>query len=690
MTEQLRRPSAAFRFRPAVRRIVTRFALVVCPPQVRQAGRTEGVLDEFEATLGVLPVVVRRLVPVTFVAFDQFARLYPRARGRRFTRLDDRAAEAYLRAVLAPRRLSVAAVLQRVKALVVMCYYELPQVKKELGYLPEAYIAAVSRRRLASYGAQIRDGEAAVLAGARDDADADSAGRHGNGGKLPGLIAPDAVTADIREDCGVVIVGSGAGGATMAAELAEAGVDVVVIEEGGYHPTESFTASAGRAARTLYRDGGVGLAIGRPPVLFSEGRCVGGSTVVNGGMSWRTPPRVLESWAREENVIAISEQDMEPYFARVEAQISVAHQDPETIGTDMRLLKAGADAKGWKIIPNLRNQLHCAGSNNCTNGCPTGAKRSMLVTAIPRALHSGARLYAGCRAERITTARGAVTGIEARIVGPDRRPGPRVIVRAKVVVVAGGSVQTPALIARSGLRSSSGQLGRNLALHPNAKVIALFDEQVLGWQGVHQAYQVREFIDEGILLTAVNLAPSLVAMTLPSYGSSLGEVMADYNHMVTGGCLIEDTGSGRVRAVPGLGPQVSYQISDRDMVRVLRGVELTAELMFAAGARRVLLPFAGAPEARSPAGLRDLLARPVDLRSLELFTVHLMGTARMSQDPKRGVTDSFGAFHGVPGLFVADASLFPGPVGVNPMETILALSARNAQRLVERRSEYGV
>jgi choline dehydrogenase-like flavoprotein len=690
VTEQQRLASAVFRFSPAIRRIVTRFALVACPPQVRQAGRTEGLLGELEAMLGALPGVVRRLVPLVFVVLDQGARLYPPARRRRFTRLDDRAAEGYLRALFASRRHSLAAIFQRIKGLVVMSYYELPEVKAELGYHPEAYIAAVSRRRLASYGALIREGEAAVLAAIRADADAASPGGHGDGGKLPGLIEQDDVTADIRADCGVVIVGSGAGGATMAAELAEAGVDVVVIEEGGYHPTESFTASAGQAARTLYRDGGVGLAVGRPPVLFSEGRCVGGSTVVNGGMSWRTPAHVLESWAREGNVIAISERDMEPYFAKVEAQISVAHQDPETIGTDMRILKAGADAKGWKIIPNLRNQLHCAGSNNCTNGCPTGAKRSMLVTAIPGALHRGARLYADCRVERITTARGAVTGVQARVLRPGGRPGPRLTVRAPVVVVAGGAVQTPALIARSGFRSSSGRLGRNLALHPNAKVIAFFDEEVRGWQGVHQAYQVREFAAEGILLTAVNIAPSLIAMTLPSHGSQLGDVMADYNHMVTGGCLIEDTSTGRVRHVPGLGAQVTYQISDRDAARVVQGVQLTAEMMFAAGARRVLLPFGGAPEVGNQAELRDLLARPVDVRSLELFTVHLMGTARMSEDPRRGVTDSFGAFHGVPGLFVADASIFPGPIGVNPMETVLALSARNARRLVEHRNEHGI
>jgi choline dehydrogenase-like flavoprotein len=263
-------------------------------------------------------------------------------------------------------------------------------------------------------------------------------------------------------------------------------------------------------------------------------------------------------------------------------------------------------------------------------------------------------------------------------------------VRARAVVVAGGAIQTPALLARSGLRSASGQLGRNLSVHPNAVVTAFFDQDVTGWQGVHQAFQVREFFDEGLLLTATNLTPPMLAAVLPSYGRELGELMADYNRIVTAGPLVSDTGTGRLRHVPGLGPQVFYQLTDHDAARVARGVELTAEALFAAGARRVLLPFTGAPVVRDPAALRRVLARPVAKRALQLFSIHLMGTARMSEDPRRGVTASFGEFHGVPGLIVADASLFPGPVGINPMETVIALAMRNARQLVERRDSYRV
>jgi choline dehydrogenase-like flavoprotein len=239
-----------------------------------------------------------------------------------------------------------------------------------------------------------------------------------------------------------------------------------------------------------------------------------------------------------------------------------------------------------------------------------------------------------------------------------------------------------------------GRLGPGLQLIKGLVVFSYYElpsvKEQLGYRPDAYIADVSRRRLDGILLTAVNLPPSLIAMSLPGHGRELAALMADYNHMVTAGCLVEDTGTGRVRNVPGLGPQVTYQLTEDDTERVLRGVARTAELMFAAGARRVLLPFEGAPAAHDPAGVTEVLARPAARKSIELFTVHVMGTARMSADPRRGVVDSFGAFYGVPGLFVADASLFPSPIGVNPMETILALAVRNARQLVSGRAAYGI
>jgi len=517
------------------------------------------------------------------------------------------------------------------------------------------------------------------------------------GPKPEHLYTREDIRGDTIVDCDVVVVGSGAGGATVAAELAEGGLDVVVIEEGGYYTSDDFVTDAGASVRAMYRDGGATMALGNPPILFQEGRMVGGSTVVNGGMSWRTPERILDRWMREDGIEGISAKEMEPFFERVERRIHVAYQDPESVGRDNALLKQGADTMGWETIPNLRNQLHCSGSNNCAFGCPTGAKQSAAVTYVPRSLHFGARLYANARVRRITREGKRATGVDARILRPNGTPGPRLSVRAKLVVSACGSIQTPLLLMRSGFESPSGMIGRNLSMHPNCKLVAVFDEEVRGWEGVHQGYQVREFRDEGILFAAVNVPPSVLGMTMPLHGAELGELMQDYTRMVVAGMLVEDTNTGRVHAGPAGRPVTTYQLNDFDAERLVRGCALLAELLFAAGAKRIFLPFGGnfhvgggavSGELRSPDDVRNIYKHRAKKGSMEVLTVHLMGTARMGADRVRAVTDGFGNFHDAEGLMVADASLFPSPIGVNPCETIQALATRNAAFVLENRRRY--
>lgn len=494
------------------------------------------------------------------------------------------------------------------------------------------------------------------------------------------------LTADTTLDCDVVIVGTGAGGATLGAELAEAGFEVVLLEEGSYYQTRDFTADTSAMVRQLYRDGGATMALGNPPILYQEGRAVGGSTVINGGMSWRTPEKILDVWATEHGLGEIRAAALEPYFERVERRIHVGYQDPGSIGRDNQLLKRGADAKGWNIIPNLRNQVHCAGSNRCAFGCPTGAKQSALVSYVPRALHFGARVYADVRVDHITFEGKRATGVVGHVRRGDGR-GPRVEVRARLVVSACGAIHTPALLARSGVRSPSGQLGKNLSLHPNVKVVAIFDEDVRGWEGVHQAFQVREFRDQGLLFAAVNMPPSVLAMSFPHRGAQLGALMQHYDRMVLAGMLCEDTATGQVRTVGGR-PQAFYQLAEADAANLRRGVALLSELLFAAGARRILLPFHGEPDLLGPDDARRLLEREVPAAGMEVVTVHMMGTAAMGADRRRAVTDTYGLVHDADRLMIADASLFPTPIGVNPMETIMALATRAAGHVIDNARRY--
>jgi choline dehydrogenase-like flavoprotein len=502
-----------------------------------------------------------------------------------------------------------------------------------------------------------------------------------------GVSTRHDVHGDTELDCDVVIVGSGAGGAPIAAELAEAGFDVVVLEEGSYYQTRDFTADTSAMVRQLYRDGGASLAIGDPPVMFQEGRAVGGSTVINGGMSWRTPEEILARW-RSEAGLDLTPRSLEPYYERVEKRIHVALNDEEAIGRENWLLKQGADKKGWEVIPNLRNQAHCVGSNRCAFGCPTGAKQSALVSYIPRALHYGARVYADVKVERITLHGKRATGVVGHIARPDGRRGPAIAVRAKLVVAACGAIHTPALLTRSGLSSRSGELGGNLSLHPNVKVVALFDEDVTSWKGVHQAFQVREFVKDGIgTFAAVNLPPSVIAMSAPHRGAQLGGLMDRYNNMVIAGMLIEDTTTGRVRTIGGR-PQAFYNVADRDMATMKRGLELLCDLLFTVGAKSVLLPLHHATEVHDADETRRVLARPIPRSAWEVATVHMMGTARMGADRTRSVTDAFGFMHDVDRLLVSDASVFPTAIRTNPMETIMSLATRSAGYVIDNARRF--
>ena len=314
----------------------------------------------------------------------------------------------------------------------------------------------------------------------------------------------------------------------------------------------------------------------------------------------------------------------------------------------------------------------------------------MLVTSVPRALALGARVFADCRVERITR---AGTGVLERPGVTRRPPGGQ---QAAALTVrapdagdgAGRMPRRPSLLARSGLRSASGHSGPQPVAapkHDGDRVLRPGRHRLAG--GAQPSRSASSPLRD--MLSRANLTPPAAGRDLPAYGGgALGELVADYNHIVTAGPVVRTPGPGGSGQCPASGAQVFYRLTDHDAGRVARGVELTAEALFAAGARRVLLPFDGAPVVRGPDELRRLLARPVPKRSLQLFSIHLMGTARMSEDPRRGVTGSFGEVHGVPGLIVADASLFPGPIGINPMETVVALAMRNARRLVERRDGY--
>lgn len=491
--------------------------------------------------------------------------------------------------------------------------------------------------------------------------------------------------------CDVCVVGSGAGGAALAKELAEAGLSVIVLEEGSHVRTEDFRVddTIGSTAR-LYRDAGGTIIYGKPNIMLAEGRCVGGSTVMNGGMCWRTPEKILKRWQWEMGLSDMTPERMDRYFSRVEGIISARPMVPEARNRDSELLRDGAKKLGYRYNANVRSQNICVGSNMCMSGCPTGAKQSTLSSYIPLMTRAGGVVYSDCLVQKVVVKGGRAAGVDAVLIDPvTRRKGFKIKVRSKVTVVCGGAVQSPALLKRSHVRDDGHQLGRNLLVHPNVKVLAVFDEDVRGWNGVIQGFQITEFFDEGILMAVNFTPPGIVAIALPLMGDEIMNILKDeYHHMVLGGALIEDTGTGRVVCGP-MGTAIPiYNINDHDFHQAIRGTALLAEVFFSAGAKKCYLPFAHFSEIRSIDDIPRIYEQKIRPLDMEMLTVHVMGTCRMGVDPKRSVVGPFGEFHNIRGLYVADASVFPSSIGVNPQVTIMALATRTAEHIAENFSRY--
>src|SRR6266702_3922397 len=422
--------------------------------------------------------------------------------------------------------------------------------------------------------------------------------------RLPVRSHPD-LGPGLNETFDAVIVGSGAGGAPVARELARAGWSVAVVEEGDAVGREDFTGSDIERMGRLYRDGASTTTVGRPAVLVPIGRAVGGTTVVNSGTCFRTPDHVVAGWARTYGV-DISPGGLVPFYEDVERTLGVAPVPWEVMGNNGAIAHRGATALGIPGRPLDRNAEGCHGSGVCALGCPVDGKRGVHMNYLPQAVEAGATIFARLRAHRVAVRSG------------------------RAVVVAAGAPFTPGILRRSGLRGRT--LGGNLRIHPATAVAGLFDEDVVPWRGVLQSYQVDALAHRGIMLESTfpppGLAAAEVAMTLPP--EERLPVLARRLNMAVLGLLVSDTSAGRaVDLGPRRTPLLTYRVNADDARRALDGLLLAARVLLAAGATEVWPMVAGAGRVRIMPEAEALLSRKCPAAALRLSAYHPMGTARM-------------------------------------------------------------
>lgn len=486
----------------------------------------------------------------------------------------------------------------------------------------------------------------------------------------------------------VCIVGSGAGGAVVAKELAESGLSVCVLEEGAhYTPEEYGRFTVAESSRRMLRNGGATFAYGvgdSPSVQIVTGRAVGGGSVLTGGVCFRTPDHVLESWRRD-GLTAFAPDRMAPLFDHVEREVHVEHTPEALRSGSTQLFVEGAKRLGITMSSMRRNTRGCEGKGRCTIGCPNQAKQSVDITYLAKARRHGAVLHSDCLALRVLIQGGRAVGVEGRRLVRDgsSRAGSRFTVHARMVVVAAGALHTPLLLRASGIGKRSNAVGKNLALHPSFGVGAIAPMRIDGWRGALQSVYSDHFASSGITLLSVFAATNVMASRMPGAGDRHLDLARSIPRTALFGGLVHDTGRGVVRRGIGREPLITYRMSARDKELFARAFLVVAEMAFEGGATAVMLPVEGLAPVRSPDELRAAVRQPLAASRFQAISFHPLGTARMGVDPARDVVDENGESHEVTNLFVADGSTFRSPVGVNAQIPIMANATHIAWRMRE-------
>ena len=487
----------------------------------------------------------------------------------------------------------------------------------------------------------------------------------------------------IYDKCDVVIIGTGAGGAPFAKEVAESGAKVIILERGKeflkVERGENLFEGAVRVLSSTNSFRG-SIVLGKPPMIVGYGFCTGGSTAINAGTCFRPPSHILKKW-REEHGLEIFTEDYTGKIAEeVESFLPVKEVDERAMGKGGKVFARGIKNLGWSGGVVKRNADGCLGCGACVVGCPVDAKKATHLSYLPSAIKAGAKLFIRAKVEKIIIKNGKVEGINGIWIDENGKKW-EMEIRASTVAVGCGAVHTPILLKRS-IGSSLGVIGKNFRLHPGGVVGAIFDEEINCWKGVPQSYYCDEFLEEDMILLLGAIPPPIGANLIPGFGIPHKELMSKYKGFIDAGVLVSDTSSGEVLSIGGV-PVIKYKLHDIDFLKLKRGMNALAEIFFAAGAKYV---FPLSQKGFIARNIREFREGVEKIKKEEMIcgSIHPMGTAKMGRDKEKSFVNQFLESHIIKGLFVVDASVLPTSTVINPQETIMILSTHAAKNFIKR------
>ncbi len=504
------------------------------------------------------------------------------------------------------------------------------------------------------------------------------------------IFGADHVRSDRVLEADLCVVGSGAGGAPVAAEAVAAGKSVVVLEAGRFWRPKDFTQLEHEMFPRLFHEKG-GRATRDKAVKVHQGKGVGGSTLHNINLCKPLPMAILRHWKAEHGLEALDEATATALFDEVETRLGVTTLTDNDLNHNNRVLKEGAEALGYPGGFLRHNRTGCMGSGFCELGCPFDAKNNALKVFIADAVAGGATVLADTWAVRVTLDGRRATGVEAVVRHPDTGATlHRVTVKAKAVCVSASATATPSLLRRSGVDDPGALIGSRLHLHPGTAVAAVFDRDLDSWQGIPQSWECTELLDLEdeskdlrCWLIAAFAHPAGVGSILAGFGADHARWMKDFKRIAAISPMVHDHTVGRVDPRGDFGVSIDYWPDEADRAQLRRGLVEGARILLAAGAARVVVPLSTPVEVTSADEVDRLIGSiPIERHDIDITAVHPMSSVWMGDDPATSCCDSRGRYHHADNLFVADTSLYPTSIGIPPQITTYAMGLHVGRAIV--------
>ena len=485
-----------------------------------------------------------------------------------------------------------------------------------------------------------------------------------------------------RLSADLCVIGSGPGGATVAAEAAQAGLRVVLLEAGPLLTPSDMTQREEEMFPQLFALSGTQTTRDRA-VHIHQGKGLGGSSLHNLNLCKRIPEQLISQWGLER----LGSAQWGALYDEVEGLLSVSKVPPVRWNRHNRILQAGCEALGWRGGGLAHNRSGCLGSGFCELGCAYDAKNNALKVMIPKAVAAGGEVVVHCAATRIRHDGKRVLGVDAVAVEGPEEVG-RVVVDAPAVCVSASATGTAALLLRSGVPDPSARTGRGLRIHPAVVVAGEFDEPVRAWQGIPQTYECTELLsfdghDRRIWIVPAFAHPMSFATLVPGHGDVHRRLMERYAHVAVLTAMLHDETAGTVEPSGSRGSTIDYWPNAADRAQLIRGLHGGARLLMAAGARRVTIPAQPYATFERGADLSSIEDLELTRGWTDVTAVHPMASVPMGDDPATAPVDSAGRHHHLGGLWVADGSLFPTSIGVPPQLSIYALGLHVGRAIVE-------